>query len=287
VLLFLMALAPLLPWGGAAHEVLRDRMLVPAWVGAGSMALALVLGAGGLANVAAYGLGGFAIAGVARQYAAGVRARRARTGEGRLRALRGVVRSRPSLYGGLVVHVGVVVVAVALAASAGSLAREEVRLARGESATVEGVKVTFLELDRSADAQKSTVTAHVRVVDHGRDLGTYSPAISSYPNFNGGIGTPSVHTGFVRDVYLTLVSSGGDGGGVTIGVAVNPMVVWLWIGGAVMAIGTVLAILPTRAERRARTTGAAGHESGGAPPDSGEPGDSDEPDAAPEPVTVA
>ena len=253
VLLFLMAAAPLLPWSDAPHESARDRLLVPAWVGAGSMAVALVLGGGEFPNALAYGLGGFAIAGVVRQYATGLRARRAHTGVGRVKALNDLVRSRPSLYGGLVVHMGVVVVAVALAASAGSLSRAEVRLARGESATVEGVKVTFLDLDRSVDARKSTITANVRVVDHGRDLGVYAPAISSYPNFNGGIGTPSVHTGLVRDVYLTLVSSGADDGRVTIGVAVNPMVMWLWFGGGVMAVGTAIAILPTRAERRERT----------------------------------
>ena len=38
-------------------------------------------------------------------------------------------------------------------------------------------------------------------------LGTYAPAISTYPNSTEGIGTPSVHTGLVDDVYLTLVSA--------------------------------------------------------------------------------
>ena len=41
--------------------------------------------------------------------------------------------------------------------------------------------------------------------------GTYSPAISTYPNSTEGIGTPSVHTGLVEDVYLTL----GVGAGLT------------------------------------------------------------------------
>jgi cytochrome c-type biogenesis protein CcmF len=40
---------------------------------------------------------------------------------------------------------------------------------------------------------------------------------------------------------------------VTIGVAVNPMVMWLWVGGGVMALGTLVALSPGL-RRRARPT---------------------------------
>jgi cytochrome c-type biogenesis protein CcmF len=61
-----------------------------------------------------------------------------------------------------------------------------------------------------------------------------------------------VHTGPIEDVYLTLVSSPKDGGRVTLGVRVNPMILWLWIGGGVMALGTILALAP-RLRRRPRS----------------------------------
>jgi hypothetical protein len=39
--------------------------------------------------------------------------------------------------------------------------------------------------------------------------------------------------------------SGEDAQGrVTVGVRINTLIVWLWIGGAVMALGTILAIAP-------------------------------------------
>ena len=47
----------------------------------------------------------------------------------------------------------------------------------------------------------------MRLERGGNDLGVYAPAISTFPNFNSGIGTPSVRTGMLQDVYLTLVSS--------------------------------------------------------------------------------
>ena len=59
-----------------------------------------------------------------------------------------------------------------------------------------------------------------------------------------------MHTGLVEDVYLTLVSSPKEGGRVTLGVRVNPMILWLWIGGGVMALGTILALAPRLRRRR-------------------------------------
>jgi cytochrome c biogenesis factor len=56
-------------------------------------------------------------------------------------------------------------------------------------------------------------------------------------------------------VYLTLVSApnaggtGGAGGPVTLGVQVGTFVMWLWIGGLIMALGIVLALTPTRRRR--------------------------------------
>jgi cytochrome c-type biogenesis protein CcmF len=90
-------------------------------------------------------------------------------------------------------------------------------------------------------------------------LGVYAPAISTFPNSTEGIGTPSVHTGPVEDVYLTLVSSPTNGGRITLGVRINPMILWLWIGGGVMALGTILALSP-RLRRRSRAPVPAGSE---------------------------
>jgi cytochrome c-type biogenesis protein CcmF len=250
-LLFLMAVAPALPWRTTSGEVLRDRLLIPAWVGAITMVVAIVLGAHGITDVAAFGLAAFALAGIVRQFVVGTRARRHAQGGSWPGAVVGAVRGNPRLYGGLVVHTGIVLIAIALAASSTYSTKREVRLARGESATVAGYTVTYLGRDVDADAQKRVVKARVRIEHDDDDLGVYAPAVNIFPNSTSAIGTPSVRTGFLRDVYLTLVSSPtNDGGRVTLGVAVNPMIVWLWIGGGVIVLGTALALVPGARRRR-------------------------------------
>jgi cytochrome c-type biogenesis protein CcmF len=138
-----------------------------------------------------------------------------------------------------------VIIAIALGVSSGYATRREVSLQRGESASVAGYRVHYLGSHTDASGQKTTVSARVELFQGSKDLGIYQPAISSYPNVDGGIGTPSVHTGILRDVYLTLVSNPTEGR-VTLGVAVNPLVIWLWIGGLIMGFGTAIALIPTR-----------------------------------------
>jgi cytochrome c-type biogenesis protein CcmF len=250
-LLFLMAVAPALPWRTTSGEVLRDRLLIPAWIGAITMVVAIILGAHGITDVVVFGLAAFALAGIARQFVVGTRARRHAQGGSWPAALVGTVRGNPRLYGGLVVHTGIVLIAVALAASSTYSTKREVRLTRGESATVAGYTVTYLGRDVDVDAQKRVVKARVRIEHDGDDLGVYAPAVNIFPNSTSAIGTPSVRTGFLRDVYLTLVSSPTNNGGrVTLGVAVNPMVVWLWIGGGVIVLGTALALVPGARRRK-------------------------------------
>jgi cytochrome c-type biogenesis protein CcmF len=253
-LLFLMAVAPALPWRTTGADVLRKRLLVPAWAGVLTMLGALVAGARGFAELVTFGLAAFALAGIARQFFVGTRARRTAQREAWPRAAIGAVRGNPRLYGGLVVHVGIVLIAVAIATSGAYSSKQDVRLTKGQSATVSGYKFTYLGSVTHRSAQKTSIQARVRITHGGSDLGVYAPGISTFPNFNGGIGTPSIHTSVSRDIYLTLVSSPNQKGRVTIGVAVKPMIVWIWIGGGVVALGTLLALTPSL--RRKRKPGA-------------------------------
>src|SRR5207247_3568229 len=82
------------------------------------------------------------------------------------------------------------------------------------------------------------IKARVRV-DGGR---VFEPALNQFPFATQAIGTPSVRTGFFDDVYLTLVQGAqARGGPVTLAVIVQPLVMWLWVGGGIMAIGTLMA----------------------------------------------
>jgi cytochrome c-type biogenesis protein CcmF len=232
-LLFLMAVAPVLPWRKASGELLRHRLVVPAWIGTGVVVVAVAFGARGLAPLLAFGLGGFAAGSALRQIVLATRRQ----------GWRGLVGRA---NGGMIVHVGVVIIAVALAASSSYSHSGEFLLAPGESATLAGHRVTYLGIERAEEEAKSVTRARVQI-DGG---GVYEPALSRFPGGSNTIGTPSVRTGITGDVYLTLLDvPDEDDGQARIGVLVMPLAVWLWIGGSVMAIGTLLAAWPGRRRR--------------------------------------
>jgi cytochrome c-type biogenesis protein CcmF len=237
-----------LPWRAAGAEVLHHRLVAPAAAAAAVMLAAALGGLRGLAPLGAVGLGSFALAGIVRSFAVGLAARRRTTGERAGRAFVRMVAANSRLYGGLVVHVGVVLFALAFTFSSSFSVEKEAALRPGESTSLRGYTVTYMADREDRSARKTTVSADLRVARGGRTLGTYAPALSTFAGSQQPIGTPSVRNGLREDVYLTLVAA-PDAGRVVVGVRVNPTVVWLWIGAGVMVAGTAIAAWPTGRRR--------------------------------------
>lgn len=247
-LLFLMAVAPVLPWRKASEEVLSRRLLWPAWAAAITIAVTVALGARGLGTVLTFGLGAFAGGAALRQVLLATRRQ----------GWRGLVGRT---NGGMVVHLGVVLVAVAIASNGHYQREVEARFEPGETRVIGGHDITYLgtrvEQERNREATKARVQ-----VDGGQ---VYEPALSRYPGFGSLIGTPSVRTGITEDVYLTITRLPEEGSeAATLRVIIQPMVLWLWIGGGLMAAGTALAAWP--GSRRRRPTDPVSAPVPGAPP---------------------
>ncbi len=233
-LLFLMAVAPVLPWRKASTELLRDRLFWPAWCGAGALVVAVLLGADGWAPLVAFGLAGAAAGSAMRQLVLATRRQ----------GWRGLVGRA---NGGMVVHLGVILIAVALVASNSYTRSATLALDVGREQAWGGHTFELQDVREERDERRQVVLADV-LLDGDR---VYRPANTKYLRIGTDIGTPSVRTGLVNDVYLTLEPGAEPGAtSATIRVFVKPLVLWLWIGGAVMALGTLLAAFPGSRRRR-------------------------------------
>jgi cytochrome c-type biogenesis protein CcmF len=251
VLLFIMAMAPALPWRKASGELLRDRLHWPAWAGTASVVFAVGVGARGLAPLIAFGLGGFAAGAALRQVALATRRQGWRGFIGRAN-------------GGMIVHLGVVAIAIAFAASSSYDHEAELSLKPGDHAVVAGHEVTYVGTRTVQHDEKTSVVADVRI-DGGK---VYAPALSKFPNGGQAIGTPSVKTGFTENVYLALLTvPGAPTDPITLRVIIQPLVAWLWIGGGIMAFGTVLAAWPGRRRLPTQPSSAALPPTVEAPPE--------------------
>ncbi len=234
-LLFLMAVAPVLPWRKASQELLRERLFWPAWCGTGALVVAVLMGGTGWAPLIAFTLAGFAAGAALRQIVLATR----RQGWSGL-----VGRAN----GGMVVHLGVILVAVALVASNSYTESTELRLQVGEPIEWNGHTFELVDVVAETTARTDVARANVRL-DGDR---IYGPAITTYLQMGQPIGTPSVRTGLTHDVYLTIAGTNAPVAGsdeAVIEVFRKPLILWLWIGGLLMAVGTVLAAFPGRRRR--------------------------------------
>ena len=78
----------------------------------------------------------------------------------------------------------------------------------------------------------------------------YAPAITRFTQMGTDIGTPSVRTGFTQDIYLTLEKASEAGASeAQVKVFIKPLILWMWIGGGLMAIGTLLSAFPGKRRR--------------------------------------
>ncbi len=240
VLLFLMAVAPVLPWRKASGELLSKRLFWPAWSGISAMVLALLLGARGIVPVLAFAFGGFAAGAAVRQLVLA----------SRRQGWRGVVGRT---NGGMIVHLGVIVIAVAFASSSAYAHQQELQLTEGQTGTVGGHTITFKGVTTKTLPEKTITQAQLQI-DGGK---AYAPGISVYAFSGQNIGTPSVRSRLDEDIMLAVIAFPESAGApLTVRVIVQPLVIWLWIGGAIMAIGTGLAAFPGRRRNPITATSA-------------------------------
>jgi cytochrome c-type biogenesis protein CcmF len=247
VLLVLMALAPLVGWRSADAAVLWQRTRVSAWVALAAVVTLLALGVRRPAEVVAVFLAVLA-AGAAIRTLRGALVAAIRRGSWRS-ALRA-----PST-GGMIVHLGVVVLALGIVTSTTYVHRDEVTLATGQSTVVDGQLVSFAGFQNVKDALKTATALKVTVDGH-----QLRPAVTTF-NGRGGttVGTPAIDSNLVRDVYVTYDAAGGNGsasgalvqnnlpaGSVVLGVTVEPLLAWLWLGGVVIGLGSALSFFRRR-----------------------------------------
>jgi cytochrome c-type biogenesis protein CcmF len=259
LLLFLMGVGPLLPWRSASAEQARRRLAGPAVAGAATIVVLALLGMRNLAAVAGFGMATFVIVANAGEVARGVRSFSRASGRPLIRALPDAMTRNRRMYGGYVVHLGVAVAVVAIISSTSFARQTEVTLTRGQEASFAGYGLRYEGQRVLEQPQRDVLVAEVSVTRDGRSLGRVDPSLNLYPGASEPIGTPSIRYGVLKDLYSSVIGFEGEAGGrATFRFFLNPGVLWLWVGGGIMALGGLVAAWPTR--RRPGVQGGSSNE---------------------------
>ncbi|MBK6455293.1 MAG: heme lyase CcmF/NrfE family subunit [Gemmatimonadetes bacterium] len=254
-LLFLMGVGPALPWRRASKDVVR-RQLVPPLIGAAIAAFAAIaIGARQVYAVLAFAFAAFALVANLREYWTGIKARMQLRNEDAMTALGRLVGANRRRYGGYVAHIGVIAVAVAITASSTFRKEYEATVKKGQVMDAGAFQMRLVEVYAREEPQRSRIAANVAVLKDGKEIGRLDPAMNFYPTSQQPIPTPAVRSRPWGDIYLNLMAFKQDGSDATLKVIVEPMVPWIWFGGAIICLGAIISMFPAR-RRSAAWVGA-------------------------------
>jgi cytochrome c-type biogenesis protein CcmF len=246
-LVFLMGVGPMIAWRRASWDNLRRNFLGPAL---GSLIFALILFFWKVKEflpLLGFTLLAFVVLTILYDTALALRARKRIAGEGLIRGLITLARRNQRRYGGLIVHLGVVLIILGIAGSMAYSLEKEATLGLNQELSIGNYRVQFEGLAGSRQPTHFRVEGAFRVFHNGNDDGVLRPALKFFPTQQSPIGRAVHQSSLSEDIYLILSGfSEIDRNQATLKALVRPLVIWMWIGGFVIAFGTLICIWPMK-----------------------------------------
>ncbi len=249
LLLLILGVGSIAPWRVATPKLLWERLRLATVVGLIVGAIAVFMGIDSVAVVVTFVLTAFVMTAIVARLVEVVRARPEPLPE----ATAKVLRNDPGYWGGQLSHIGVALIAIAIATTGGLATRGTVALEPGQTAVVGNYCLRYVEPVSRVEPHRTVSGVLVEVMDASctnvKDV--LEPRVNTYPGAVQPIGTPSVATGLVNDVYLAI--AGGTAERIEINVFIFPLQWLVWFGGFVIILGGVFAMIPKPA-RQYRTS---------------------------------
>jgi cytochrome c-type biogenesis protein CcmF len=145
----------------------------------------------------------------------------------------------------MIVHLGIIIIGVAIAASTSFVRQGEFTLRPGESAALAGHTITYEGFTETDFDERINSSLRLTV-----DGDVVEPAIDQFRVSGRIVPDPATRTTFTEDVQLAVIALPDDTtNAATVRATVQPLIVWLWLGGLVVAVGTVLSAFPGKRRR--------------------------------------
>jgi cytochrome c-type biogenesis protein CcmF len=245
-LLLLTGIGPLLAWRKSTLLNLRHSFLWPVLAGSATAVALAGLGMRQWNSLACFALCAFVTGTIVQEFWRGTSVRQRASGTDFLTALIGLVARNKRRYGGYIVHLGIMLIMLGFAGRGFQLDKQ-VLLKPGEATTIGDYTVRNDGIRVSDDGQKQMVTGYMAIFRGGRQIGTMYPGRWFYRKHEDEpTSEVAIRRSLAGDLYITLVLSKKDIGtqDASLELFVNPLVDWIWLGFAFMAIGTGIALLP-------------------------------------------
>jgi cytochrome c-type biogenesis protein CcmF len=263
ILLALTGIGPVIAWRRATKRNLKRNFAAPVILGLVVVAIFLALGARNGYALATFGISTFVLGVISREFWKGTRARAHIEGEGFGPAIIHLISRNRRRWGGYIVHVGTVLIFTAFAGRAFEV---EIRKALnpGEEVNIASpfghtYKLTYEGISSSVEENFDRWVALLSVDKNGERVGVISTERRFYRVNRQMLTEVGIRSTPFEDLYIILadvedfegmVGNDPDAQRIVVQVMVNPLVGWIWYGGVILTIGSLIALWPTAEVRR-------------------------------------
>ena len=255
-ILLLMGIGPLLGWRRTSNEMLQKSLAVPVALALAVAGAVFILVTRNWVPILAWSLAALVFGSILWEFYRGAASRRRATGENWFKALWGVMVRNQRRYGGYIVHFGVVLMAFGMVGAVAFQHNLKTSIPLNGTAELGGYTFQYTGLQQNQGPNYDEVIATVIVTQGDREVGVLTPRMNFYHSRAAKDMGPTtevgLHTNLREDVYIVL--NGFENGGqlAAFEIFVNPLMIWLWIGGIVMILGTLFALLSVKQPAPAR-----------------------------------
>ena len=248
-LLFLTGVGPLLAWRKTSFGSMRRIFMWPTLSGIVGGIAAIAFGVRSVYAIMSFAISSFVLMTLITEFGRATRARMRNTQENAALALYGITATNKRRYGGYIAHLGFLMLLVGFTGQAFTTEGwGEVNV--GESFSIGKYDFECLDIKDIEDPNYTGMSATLALSKDGRKLATLSPEKRFYAASEQATSEVRMYHAVTEDVYVVFANVKEDTDKAVMQVWVNPLVSWVWVGGFVLAFGTIITLLPNRVEQR-------------------------------------
>jgi len=248
-LLFLTGVGPLLAWRKTSIESMRRIFMWPTIAGVVVGVATIAAGVRSIYPIMSFAISAFVLMTLITEFGRAARTRVRNTGENMVRALFEITATNKRRYGGYITHLGFLMLIVGFTGQAFTTEGwGEVNV--GEKFTIGKYDFECTDMKDVSDPNYSGMSATLAISRGGKKLAELAPEKRFYASSEQTTSEVRMHHTPLEDVYVVFANVKEDTNKAVIQVWINPLVSWVWIGGYVLGIGTIITVLPNRKERK-------------------------------------
>jgi cytochrome c-type biogenesis protein CcmF len=245
LLLALTGLGPLLAWRKTSTESLKRNFLWPLILSLAFGAVVFALGLHEFYSLVCIILCVFVAATILMEFYRGARVVRARSGLSWASSAVDLTLRNTRRYGGYIVHMGMVLIFVGLAGAAFNHdVQKEMKL--GSTLQIGRYNLLLQSFESRPEKNYTAERMIIEVSQNNKPKMMLYPERRFFPTNEESGTMVAIYSTLRDDLYVVYAGQSPDTQVPVIHAYLNPLVKWVWLGGAIVVMGTFVALLPNR-----------------------------------------